>query len=263
MDAYIARIEAYLRKALREAKFRTSWANPNVPYEDAALSFARALLQPKRGNAFLTGLQSLARECAMLGAISGLAQVTLKLTVPGVPDIYQGTELWDLSLVDPDNRRPVDYGARAALIAEFAARERAGELAQLADELTHAWHDGRIKAFVMWRLLHLRRAHAQTFTSSRYLPLASDTADGERIVAFARDEIVVAVPRLVRRLADDSGGLRVAFEDERILLPESAAPAYVDRFTGRTIVPSTDDKGRFFYGRDLFAHFPASVLVAQ
>ncbi len=263
INAYIERIEAYLRKALREAKFRTSWANPNVLYEDATLKFARALLQPKRGNAFLTGLQGLARECAMLGALSGLAQVTLKLTVPGVPDIYQGTELWDLSLVDPDNRRPVDYAARTTLIDGFAARERAGELAQLAAELTREWHDGRIKAFAMWRLLHLRRAHASTFSGSSYLPLATDGGDGEHLVAFVRDDVFVAVPRLTRRIADGSDGLRVVFDDERILLPEKAAESYVDRFTGETLTPHADDTGRFFYARDLFAHFPASVLVAK
>ncbi len=263
MDVYIERIEGYLRKALREAKFRTSWANPNLLYEDATLKFARALLQPKRGNAFLAGLQSVSRECAMIGALSGLAQVTLKLTVPGVPDIYQGTELWDLSLVDPDNRRAVDYGARAALIDGFAARERAGELAQLAAELRSAWHDGRVKAFVLWRLLHVRRERPQTFTGSTYLPLATDGGDGEHLVAFARDDVVVAVPRLTRRLAEERDGLAVLFDDERILLPESAASEYVDRFTGATIRPRSDDNGRFLYARELFANFPVSVLVAK
>jgi (1->4)-alpha-D-glucan 1-alpha-D-glucosylmutase len=263
MDVYIERIEGYLRKALREAKFRTSWANPNLLYEDATLKFARALLQPKRGNAFLAGLQSVSRECAMIGALSGLAQVTLKLTVPGVPDIYQGTELWDLSLVDPDNRRAVDYGARAALIDGFAARERAGELAQLAAELRSTWHDGRVKAFVLWRLLHVRRERPQTFTGSTYLPLATDGGDGEHLVAFARDDVVVAVPRLTRRLAEERDGLAVLFDDERILLPESAASEYVDRFTGATIRPRSDDNGRFLYARELFANFPVSVLVAK
>ncbi|MBD5656257.1 MAG: malto-oligosyltrehalose synthase, partial [Candidatus Eremiobacteraeota bacterium] len=119
-EQYIVRIEAYLRKSLREAKFRTSWTNPNVAYEDAALGFARDSLTSKRGSAaFLREFRMFARECATIGALSSLAQTTLKLTSPGVPDIYQGCEFWDLSLVDPDNRRPVDYDARAATIAEF------------------------------------------------------------------------------------------------------------------------------------------------
>ena len=263
MDAYVERIEAYLRKALREAKFRTSWANPNVPYEDATIGFARALLQPKRGNAFLSGLQGLARECATLGAVSGLAQVTLKLTAPGVPDIYQGTEYWDLSLVDPDNRRPVDYVERAATIASFEKRVAAGDLHALADELVRDWPSGRVKAFVTWRLLHLRRAYPETFSGSSYLPLATDGGDGERLIAYARDHIVVAVPRLVRRLVDRGERLGFEFDGERVLLPEGTSESYVDRFTGATIAVRHDDAGRYVYARDIFAQFPVSVLVAQ
>ncbi len=263
MAVYLDRIEAYLRKALREAKFRTSWANPNLPYEEATFAFARALLQPKRGNAFLTGLQALARDCATLGAVYGLAQVTLKLTAPGVPDIYQGTEYWDLSLVDPDNRRHVDYDKRAATVAGFAERERAGQLAELAAELTRDWPTGRIKAFTMWRLLHLRRAFAQTFSGSSYQPLVTDNDDGERIVAYTRDDIVVAVPRLVHRSVDQREPLRVSFDDERILLPANAARTYVDRFTGATRSVRQDDNGSYFYARELFADFPVCVLVPE
>ena len=263
MNAYLERIEGYLRKALREAKFRTSWANPNVAYEDATLAFARALLQPKRGNAFLSALQDVARDCATLGAVYGLSQLTLKLTAPGVPDIYQGTEYWDLSLVDPDNRRPVDYAERAALVESFAGRERAGELARLATELAHDWPSGKIKAFTMWRLLHLRRDFPETFSGSSYLPLATDGGDGERLVAYLRDGIVVVVPRLVRRLVDRRESLQFAFGEERVVLPENAHERFVDRFTGAPFVARRDQSGRFFYARDLFERFPVAVLVPQ
>jgi (1->4)-alpha-D-glucan 1-alpha-D-glucosylmutase len=261
MRVYLERIEAYLRKALREAKFRTSWANPNLAYEEATIGFARALLQAKRGNAFLVALQAMARDCATVGAVYGLAQLTLKLTAPGVPDIYQGTEYWDLSLVDPDNRRHVDYEERATIVAGFVERERAGQLAELAAELTRDWPTGRIKAFTMWRLLHLRRAFAQTFSGSSYLPLVTENDDGERIVAYARDGIVVAVPRLVHRCVDQREPLHVAFSDERILLPAGAAESYVDRFTGVHHAVRQDDNGTYFYARDLFANFPVCVLV--
>ncbi len=262
-DAYADRIEAYLRKALREAKFRTSWANPNLPYEDATIAFARSLLQNKRGNAFLGGMRALALECATLGAVYGLAQLTIKLTAPGVPDIYQGTEYWDLSLVDPDNRRPVDYTERAATIAHFAEREAAGQRGELARELALDWMSGRIKAFTMWRLLHLRRAFAPTFSGSSYLPLASDGGDGERIVAYMRDDIVVAVPRLVHKRVDGADGLRIAFEDERVLLPGGATERYVDWLTGAQVAVRRDDTGRFLRASDLFATLPVAVLVAE
>jgi (1->4)-alpha-D-glucan 1-alpha-D-glucosylmutase len=221
------------------------------------------LLQNKRGNAFLGGMRALALECATLGAVYGLAQLTIKLTAPGVPDIYQGTEYWDLSLVDPDNRRPVDYTERAATIAHFAEREAAGQRGELARELALDWMSGRIKAFTMWRLLHLRRAFAPTFSGSSYLPLASDGGDGERIVAYMRDDIVVAVPRLVHKRVDGADGLRIAFEDERVLLPGGATERYVDWLTGAQVAVRRDDTGRFLRASDLFATLPVAVLVAE
>jgi (1->4)-alpha-D-glucan 1-alpha-D-glucosylmutase len=260
-DAYIERIETYLRKALREAKFRTSWMNPNAAYEDGALGFARAILTAGKSDVFFAELQALANECASLGAVSSLAQTCLKLTIPGIPDIYQGCELWDLSLVDPDNRRPVDYGVRMRMLQDMAERVERGESAKLASELLADWHDGRVKAYVTWRLLHLRKERAAAFLDGPYAALETTGTHAEHVVAFARDDIVVVVPRLVRRTIDRGGRtLRLAYEDERIRLRPGDAGTYIDRFTGATIAPKTDGFGPYFDVPDVLGAFPVAVL---
>jgi (1->4)-alpha-D-glucan 1-alpha-D-glucosylmutase len=261
-DAYIERIETYLRKALREAKFRTSWTNPNAAYEDAALSFARNLLTAKRADIFFAELQVLARECATIGAVSSLAQTTLKLTVPGVPDIYQGCEFWDLSLVDPDNRRPVDYALRERTLLAMKDGVDRGDIGVIARDVLATWHDGRVKAYVTWRLLQLRREYRATFLDGSYAVLQTTGTRAEHLVAFAREDIVVVVPRLVRRIVDrDVRRLHVGFEDERVRLTANLERRYVDRFTGKAIVPARDDAGAYVEAAGLLSDFPVSVLV--
>jgi (1->4)-alpha-D-glucan 1-alpha-D-glucosylmutase len=262
LDAYVERIQNYLRKALREAKFRTSWSNPNAAYEDAALGFVRDILTPERSRTFFGELQSLARECATVGALSSLAQTTLKLTVPGVPDIYQGCEFWDLSLVDPDNRRAVDYALRTRTLDELAERVAGGEIAALASDLLAAWPDGRVKAYVTWRLLQLRRERPAAFGGSSYAPLETTGKFGDHVVAFLRDDVVVVVPRLVRRLmARDGAPLRIAFGNERVRLPASAPRRFVDRFTGKSIEAASEPAGGFLNVPDILRDFPVAVLV--
>ncbi len=271
VERYVVRIENYVRKALREAKFRTSWANPNEAYEEAALAFARAIVAPagatgapaKKSTPFLRELEALARECATIGAVSSLAQTTLKLTAPGVPDVYQGCELWDLSLVDPDNRRPVDYGARAALLEEFGSRVAEGQTAALAEELWRGWHDGRVKAYVTWRLLHARREFAQTFDGGDYAALETEGTHAERLVAFARDDIVTVVPRLVRNVLviEPRAAAALNFSDETVRLPVAVGTSYRDRLTDRNVEVRRDQRGPFLRARDLLGHFPVALLI--
>jgi (1->4)-alpha-D-glucan 1-alpha-D-glucosylmutase len=262
--AYADRIETYLRKALREAKFRTSWTNPNTAYEDGALGFARALLTAGKADIFFGELHALATECAAVGAISSLAQTVLKLTVPGIPDIYQGCEFWDLSLVDPDNRRPVDYTMRLETLRSMSARVARGKSAELAAELLETWHDGRVKAYVTWRLLQLRKERETLFLGGSYAPLETTGPFAEHLVAFAREDVVVVAPRLVRRTIDrTSGMLALAFGDERIRLPSDAAGTYVDRFTGATFGSSSDEHGLYFEAKALLGSFPVAVLTRR
>jgi (1->4)-alpha-D-glucan 1-alpha-D-glucosylmutase len=171
------RLRLFLEKASREAKTHTSWIAPNVEYERALQAFGAALLTSEE---FQRSFSRLQRRVAYHGFLNALAQVVLKITSPGVPDFYQGSELWDFSLVDPDNRRPVDYDKRVSLLRQVRD-------AQPAELLRH-WSDGRIKLFVTWKALQLRKQ----FARSDYRPL-----QGERVCAFMRgDDFAVAVPRL-------------------------------------------------------------------
>ncbi|HSQ12087.1 MAG TPA: malto-oligosyltrehalose synthase, partial [Candidatus Deferrimicrobium sp.] len=153
---FLERLRAYLVKAVREAKVHTEWLKPDLAYEEAFTSFAGALLAPGENNRFLSELAPFARKIAQCGMYNSLGQTLLKLAVPGVPDCYQGTELWDLSFVDPDNRRPVDFAARHRLLRELKTSE-AKDRAALLQDLLSEWPDGRIKLYLLHKLLSFRR----------------------------------------------------------------------------------------------------------
>src|SRR6266702_2167645 len=160
---YIARIQAYMAKALHEAKLNTSWIQPNEAWDAGMRDFVAKVLDPSPRNKFLPGFLPIAQEIARLGAINSLTQTLLKLTSPGVPDIYQGNEIWDYSLVDPDNRRPIDYGRRREMLESLSVT--------VPDELMRSWPDGRIKMFLTRHILQFRREHADLFQRGEYLPL--------------------------------------------------------------------------------------------
>jgi (1->4)-alpha-D-glucan 1-alpha-D-glucosylmutase len=199
------RVQAYMLKAVREAKLRTNWTSPVAAYEDALASYIDALLRPGQPNPFVAELERAAARLAPFGFRNSLAQVALKLTAPGVPDIYQGCERWNFSLVDPDNRRPVDFetlaadleGIRALYANGFPAR---AEWRRLDDEVA----SGRIKHLVTWRLLQLRRAWPELFRDGSYLPLACSGRASEHAVAFARQHqqqsVLVVAARLTSTL---------------------------------------------------------------
>ena len=193
---------AYAVKAAREGKVETSWTNPNEAYEDALAAFVRDVLDPARSGEFIDSFQRFAERTALLGALNGLAQIVLKATIPGVPDIYQGTEFWDLSLVDPDNRRPVDYAARRDALAVLS-------LSQDWAELASYWRDGRIKLAVLHRLLAYRRVRRTLFERGGYRPLTVSGRDSDKVFAFARATAREAAVIVVgRHFAVRTGGGR-------------------------------------------------------
>src|SRR5205085_6790112 len=193
---YRERIQAYMAKALKEAKINTSWIQPNEKWDTAMQDFVARILDPSPKNKFVPSFLPVAGEIARLGAINSLAQVVLKLTVPGVPDIYQGNEIWDFSLVDPDNRRPVDYQRRGEMLASLTGATPA--------ELLQQWPDGRIKLFLTQRLLRFRRDHPALFQQGKYLPLSVGGTFADSCVAFVREYegawIAVVVPRVSSRV---------------------------------------------------------------
>ncbi|MGH2378113.1 MAG: malto-oligosyltrehalose synthase, partial [Candidatus Limnocylindria bacterium] len=196
------RVAAFAVKAAREAKRETNWRSPSEAYEAALVAFARAVVDADESDGERRALAAFAERVALLGVRVSLAQRLLNATMPGVPDLYQGTELWDLSLVDPDNRRPVDFEHRRDALAKLDAAAAEGR----ARELLEGWRDGRVKLHVTATALRVRRAHRRVFEEGRYVPVAVAGDAAERIVAFARshegDWAVTVVPRLAARIEE-------------------------------------------------------------
>jgi (1->4)-alpha-D-glucan 1-alpha-D-glucosylmutase len=237
--SFVERIQDYMNKAAREAKVHTSWVSPHEAYEGALRSFVSAILTPGRHKRFLEDLVGFQAPLARLGMVNSLAQTVLKITAPGVPDVYQGTELWDLSLVDPDNRRPVDFALRSSALGEIRARIAAGDLGGLARELLAEWTDGRIKLYILHRALSIRRTAPDLFQSGQYVPLVAGGQHASHVCTFARrteaDALVVVVPRLTARLTDQGARLPLGpsvWGDTHVELPEDLPGPLIHAFTG-------------------------------
>jgi (1->4)-alpha-D-glucan 1-alpha-D-glucosylmutase len=298
-EDYAGRILQYMIKALRESKLRTSWANPDQPYEEAVERFIRAVSDAETAPQFLADLDLFVRSIADAGFVNSLAQVLVKICSPGVADFYQGTELWDFSLVDPDNRRSVDFDERRRLLAELKAA--AGkDLAGLVDEILGQWPNERIKLFLVWRALEFRREHADLILHGRYLPLAAEGSRADRVCAFAREHdgnwALTVVPRLSAaafrhrepalvathngqgRMADPHGeSLAAADQPPASFLADYAFPAWWgqstvrlesdapsqwrDAITGQTLsAVAAEGGGRALLLADVFARFPVGLL---
>ncbi len=247
---YLSRIQQYMAKAMKEAKVNTSWVQPNEQWDAAVATFIEKILDPSPRNRFLESFLPVVEDVARAGATNSLSQVLLKLTSPGVPDIYQGNEIWDFSLVDPDNRRPVDYQRRQEMLDGLAGAT--------PEDLLGNWRDGRIKLFLTHRLLTFRRENPELFRDGSYVPLNVTGEFADCCVAFARERngqsIVVLAPRLSLRF----GVLPVgeAWRDSAVQLPEGFAGGK-DLFTGTTI-----EQGASLPLAQAMAQLPFSVLVA-
>jgi len=221
---YVRRIQDYMIKAIKEAKTNSSWIQPQEDWEEGVCQFVEKTLQ--RGpNRFLKSLEPMAEQVAQLGMVNSLSQTVLKCTVPGIPDFYQGSETWDLRLVDPDNRRPVDYDSlRKTLSALNGANPT---------ELLAHWKDGHIKLFLIQKLLRLRASHRALFQSGEFIPLAAVGWQASSCLAFSRiinDEIlIVMVARLTQKIGFPPTGKRWA--DTKITLPSNQRCTLVDAFT--------------------------------
>ena len=250
--AYIERIQAYMAKALKEAKINTSWIQPNEEWDAAMHDFVARILDPSPRNKFLPIFLPAAKEIIRLGAINSLTQTLLKLTSPGVPDIYQGTEIWDYSLVDPDNRRPVDYELRCRMLKSISSAT--------PEELMKRWPDGGIKLFLTKHILQLRRKHADLFERGEYLPLHATGTFADCCVSFVRqledNWIAVIAPRLSARIGFPPIG--EPWQDTAIQLPEtfSLKEAH-DLFTCQPI----RHHNRQVPIRDVFSVLPFAVIT--
>jgi (1->4)-alpha-D-glucan 1-alpha-D-glucosylmutase len=241
LDAFRPRIEAAMIKAVREAKIRTTWSTPDEEYETAILAFiGRALVKTR----FLESFVLFQEKVAQLGWRNSLVQLVLKMTAPGVPDIYQGGELWDLSMVDPDNRRPVNFELRARSLCSE------GALTDLID----IWRQGLIKQKITQKLLHLRAAIPELFLSGSYQPLETGDEDGMRVCCYFRsrgDRVVVVAVQLYPSLETTSEQNGQEFFE----LPESGP--------WRSIIDDRLIQERSVSFRDIFSPLPVAVLIKE
>ncbi|WP_223461118.1 MULTISPECIES: malto-oligosyltrehalose synthase [unclassified Pseudomonas] len=233
LEDYAKRLWQWQRKALREAKLQSSWSAPNDPYEQATEDFIQRLLLSPEGELLRTALAKAARSISAPGALNGLAQTLLRMTVPGVPDLYQGNDFWDFSLVDPDNRRPVDY----------ASRQQALQQAVDLPDLLRNWRDGRIKQALIARTLSRRAEHAELFRRGTYQALEVVGSEAHRVLGFVREQegkrAIVIVPIRCAELLENGAQPQVhapRWGDTRVKLPFTVPDEHLQGlFSGITV----------------------------
>jgi maltooligosyltrehalose synthase len=248
-------LSRWQHKALREAKLATDWTSPNAAYESAARELLAGLVERREPPDLLDDVVAFIRRISPAGAVNGLAQVLLKLTAPGVPDLYRGTDYWDFSLVDPDNRRPVDFAARCASLGSIDIEASLGD-----------WRDGRIKQAVTARTLALRRDHPRLFSAGSYEPIAVTGARANHLVAFARrldsGIAIVVVPRFPHALLGDGDGIIIdsgVWKDTALIFEGASPVVWRSIFDGRMIhgankkIPATS----------ILSRCPVALLIAS
>ncbi|MDD2732895.1 MAG: malto-oligosyltrehalose synthase [Desulfuromonadaceae bacterium] len=262
------RIKEYMLKAMREAKVHTSWISPNTLREDAVMYFVDSILKDSRNNNFLHDFAAFQKTTASCGIFNSLSQTLLKITSPGIPDFYQGNELWDFSLVDPDNRRQIDYGLRKKLLNALTLKEESAGLLATAREAVATRSNGSIKLHVTRKALNFRRNNRMLFDSGRYLPLAVEGFRKEHVCAFERSingsSIMVVVPRFTSRLIQDEAGLPLGpdvWGDTRIIQSfDSAASRYRNIFTGEVLSLNQHEGQLSLALADILLEFPVALL---
>jgi (1->4)-alpha-D-glucan 1-alpha-D-glucosylmutase len=263
-----SRIKAYMLKAIREAKVHTSWLSPNAPHEDAVMNFIDSILKDSLDNNFLSDFASFQKLTAACGIFNSLSQTLLKITSPGIPDFYQGNELWDFSLVDPDNRRPVDYRKRKNLLDELMQKESTAGPLKTAREVVATRNDGRLKLHLTCKALNFRRENRELFESGSYLPLTVEGACREHVCAFERSisdrSVLVVAPRFCSRLIRDSSGLPLGpevWQDTRIIQSlDTAGCCYRNIFTGEILNLYQQEVRLSLALQDILSVYPVALL---
>jgi (1->4)-alpha-D-glucan 1-alpha-D-glucosylmutase len=264
-EEFFARIQRYVVKAAREAKLNTSWTEPDQSYAEALEKFVADVLAGDDTAPFLKDFAPFARRIARVGVVHSLAQTLLKLTAPGVPDVYQGCELWDLSLVDPDNRRPVDYGLRSRLLGGMRDELAAGSnRAEVARDLFANPDDGAIKLYLTWTVLNHRKLDPELYAQGSYRPVEVEGERRNNVLGFARSSearsVVTLAPRLVAGLmTGDTPPLGpTVWGDTRVVLPDGIGSGqWRELLTG---VPIADRGGIMV--SELFQVLPVALLVS-
>jgi len=265
---FLERIQTYITKALREAKVTSSWLNPDEAYEQAVQKFLARILSSTPTNTFLEDFLPFQRRIAGYGIFNSLAQVLIKILSPGIPDFYQGTELWDFSLVDPDNRGLVDYSLRQERLAELQNLQHILNPIELIQHLFSHADNGLIKMYVTVTGLHYRRKHAALFQHGSYHPLDAQGERAQHICGFLRQNTdyacLVVFPRFVTQLISDPTILPVGgsvWERTWIPLPSDlSARSFRNVFTQEIVAPQKDSDMVGLPIAKVFSHFPFALL---
>jgi (1->4)-alpha-D-glucan 1-alpha-D-glucosylmutase len=265
LPGFRTRLREYVFKAGREAKVHTRWTQPNPEREKVLDEFVAAITRSGTRNRFLDDFLDFHKTISYFGMLNGLAQTLIKLTVPGVPDVYQGCELWDFRLVDPDNRRPVDYKRREKFLAEIE-EESHGSPARFISDLLLNWRDGRVKLYLTWKILNLRRRNSSLFLDGEFLPLKTAGKRSHNLIAYARrykdDWVIVAAPKwLAHEQAPMNQNRMTAFwRNTKILLPKGSPQRYENILAGG-ILPAKHSRGRASLRvSELMGDFPVGCL---
>ena len=261
--AFVGRIKDYMLKSVREAKLHTAWLRPDSAYEEEFLAFVERVLEGSDSNQFMKEFLPFQKQVAGYGIFNSLSQALLKYTTPGVPDTYQGTELWDLSMVDPDNRRPVNYEQRIWLLHDLKEKAKT-DILKLIDDLLSSKEDGRIKLFLTNKVLQARKENLAVFQEGDYQPLEVVGKFQDHIVAFARSfegkTAIAIAPRFLTSLIQPGEyplGEQV-WADTQLQLPQGSPSTWRDVITDQTISGS----GGVAIGQ-ILQHFPVALLVSQ
>lgn len=264
VERFRERLLGFIVKAAREAKQFTSWLEPDEAYERALRQFVSQILDSSRARRFLANFRRFQSRIAFHGALNSLSQVLLKIAAPGNPDVYQGNELWDFSMTDPDNRRPIDFGKRAGFLENF--QRAAGESAQIASVL-HNWTDGRIKLFLTNKALEFRRSHGELLAKGDYVPLYASSRMRRHVCAFMRtfkeETVLVAAPRFTTAITAQGQfplGVRT-WRKNRLELPRGAARQWSNILTGERIKLEASSRGILL--SSIFSEFPVALLYSS
>ena len=262
----VARVQAYMRKALREAKIHSSWINPNGPHEEAVDRFVRLALEPSPENGFLREFTGFVARIKAAGMWNSLSQALLKIASPGVPDFYQGNEIWDFSLVDPDNRRPVDYSWRCRLLEGLRETQGHGTL-PLIEELTRDLTDGAIKLYVISRALCFRKSNRDLFAKGSYIPLRATGSRQNHVIGFARGlgrrYVIAAAGRFFMALGAEKirpTGREIWGDSVLLLRRDVSRTAYRDVLSGRSVEIVERNGKQTLPLAEVFAHLPVALL---
>lgn len=262
-STFVERIKEYTIKAVREAKVHTTWLKPDTEYEEAFIKFVEEVLKPTKGNQFLKAFIPFQRKIAYYGVFNSLSQALIKATSPGVPDFYRGTELWDLTLVDPDNRRPVNFERRKEFLKHIKEKEKSDVLG-LVEELLSTKEDGRLKLFLIYKSLWARHNKKETFEKGDYIPLEVKGGCNDHVIAFARMKersfALTVAPRFLTSLIKEGEyplGKGI-WKDTSIVLPEDFPSTWRDAITDQNL-----EGRKTLQISGILKHFPVALLISE